>query len=240
MRIMSTMDYLVIAESIVGLAALLTALLCGVTILQRRGDGAGRLMGWSALALCIGYALYLGPRALFGLAGLGSDFLLLTGRMAAALAVTVFCILLSLLWEKLYAQKNGFFAEAHIREMSGARALACLFPVFVWLSALMQGETADPLADEGPGVLIVPAVRCVTLLIIVAVVAWHWRKTRRELPTLRPVWWLLALSLLFAVAADVGAALVPALELCYLPQLACLLGIVVLFLRFAGETGEKH
>ena len=234
-------EILTIAECVVDLAALLVALLGGVTILQRRNDSVGKLMGWSALILFIGFALYLVPKAMAALAGMDNGFLLLCGRMAAAIAVTVFCILLSLLWEKLYAAKNGFFAEAHIRELSGARGLACLFPVFYWLSGIMGGEKADPMADAaGLEALIVPAVRCVTLLIVVAVVAHHWRKTRDTLPTLKNVWWLLVGSMLFAIAADLGMVFVPALELLYIPQLVCLLAIVALFVRFAGETGELH
>ena len=234
-------DYLALAECVFMLAALLTALLGGVTILQRRGDGAGKLMGWAALVLFIGEALHLVPRALALLAGMENAFLLLAGRMAAALALTVFCILLSLLWEKLFEQKNGFFTEAHVRELSGARALACLFPVFYWLSGIMGGDRADPMAGAtGWEALIVPAVRGVTLLIVAAVVAHHWRKTRAQLPTLPPVWLLLALAALFAIASDVGAVYVPALELLYIPQLVCLLWIVAGFVRFAGETGERH
>ena len=234
-------EILAVAESVLGLAALLVALLGGVTILQRRSDGAGRLMGASALTLFVGFALYFVPRALAGLAGMESGFWLSAGRMAAALAVTVFCILLSLLWEKLYAQKNGFFAEAHVRELSGARALTCLFPVFVRLSARMQGEKTDPMADvTGLEALILPAVRGVTLLAVAAIVAWHWRKTRSALPTLRHVWLLLSLAALFEIAADFGAAYAPATALLCIPELVCLLWIVTMFVRFAGETGERH
>ena len=234
-------EYLVLAESAFGLAALLAALLGGVTVLQRRNDAAGKLMGWSALVLFIGEALHLVPRTLAGLAGMENGFLLLAGRMAAALALTVFCILLSLLWEKLYAGKNGFFTEAHVRELSGARALACLFPVFYWLSGLMRGETADPMAGaSGMEALIVPAVRGMTLLIVAAIVAHHWRTKRAGLPTLRHVWQLLLLTALFEIAADVGAVFIPALEWLYIPKLVCLLAIVLCFVRFAGETGEKH
>lgn len=235
------MEYLVYVESVCDLAALLVALLGGVTILQRRNDGAGKLMGWAALVLFIGEALNLVPRALNKLTGTGGAFLLLAGRMAAALAVTVFCILLSLLWEKLYEGKNGFFTEMHVRELSGARALACLFPVIYWLSELMQGGKENPMADaSGLEAMIVPAVRGVTLLIVAAIVAHHWRKTRNEIPGLRLVWLLLILSALFEIAADLGAVLIPALEYLYLPQLVCLLWIVILFVRYAGETGEKH
>ncbi len=235
------MQYLVYTESLLDLAALLVALLGGVTILQRRSDGAGKLMGWAALVLFIGEALRLVPRALNQLIGAGGDFLLLAGRMAAALAVTVFCILLSLLWEKLCAEKNGFFTEMHVRELSGARALACLFPVVYWLSGSMQGGAADPMADaSGLEAMIVPAVRAVTLLIVAAIVAHHWRKTRDKIPTLRSVWLLLILAALLEIGADLGAVLVPALEYLYLLQLVCLLWIVILFVRYAGETGEKH
>ena len=231
-----------ILECVIGLAALLVALLGGVTILQRRNDSAGKLMGWAALILFIGYALYLIPRALTGLAEMESIFLPSAGRMAAAIAVTVFYILLSLLWEKLFEKKNSYYAEMGIRDLSGIRALGCVGPIVLGLVGFMEADGSfDPL-DGVPFyfALIAPAVRCVPLLIIALIVSASWRKTRDALPTLKNVWWLLALSALFGVAADFGMVFVPALELLYLPQLVCLLAIVALFVRFAGETGELH
>jgi hypothetical protein len=235
-------NYFVIAECVVALAALLVALLGGVTILQRRDDGAGKLMGWATLVLFIGYALYLVPKALAGLAGMDNAFLLSAGRMAAAIAVTVFYILLSLLWEKLYEKKNSYYAEMGVRDLSGIRALGCVGPIVLGLVGVMDPEgSIDPLS----GVpfyfaLIAPAVRCVPLLIVALIVAGNWRKTRDALPTLQSVWWLLLLAAVFGIAADLGMVFVPALELLYLPQLVCLLAIVILFVRFAGETGELH
>ena len=78
------MRYMAYAECAFILAALLTAGIGGVTILQRRTDGAGKLMGGAALTLCAGEALSLLPRAAHRLGflpepGLGS----LAGRMAA-------------------------------------------------------------------------------------------------------------------------------------------------------------
>ena len=238
---MQMMAWTAYAECAVILAALFTAGIGGVTILQRRPDGAGKLMGWAALVLCIGEALSLLPRAAqrlgFAEPGLGA----FAGRMAAAIAVSVFCILLSLLWEKLYAGRNGFFAEMHIRELSGLRALACVFPVVYWLSQALGGEKGDPLAGESLTVLAgIAAVRGGALLIVAAVVARYWHKTRSEIPTLRCVWWLLLLGVLFEIGADLGAVFVPALAYLYIPQLVCLLGIVLLFVRYAGESGEKH
>ena len=239
---MSIMEYLVWAECILGLAGVLTALLGGVTILQRRADAAGKQMGWSALILFIGYALYLTPKALAGLAGVEKGFFLLAGRMAAAIAVTVFCILLSLLWEKLYEKKNSYYAEMLVRDLSGIRALGCVGPVVLMLVGVLdEGYSFDPLAGVPfTFALIAPAVRCVPLLVVAAVVARHWYKTRDELPTLRCVWLALLLSAIFGVAADIGAVFVPVLETLWIAQLACLLWIAILFIRFAGETGELH
>ena len=110
------------------------------------------------------------------------------------------------------------------------------------LAGFMEADGSfDPL-DGVPFyfALIAPAVRCVPLLIVAVIVAANWRKTRDALPTLKNGWWLLLLSALFGIAADVGMVFVPALELLYLPQLICLLAIVGLFVRFAGETGELH
>ena len=51
---------------------------------------------------------------------------------------------------------------------------------------------------------------------------------------------VLLLGVLFEIGADLGAVFVPALAYLYIPQLVCLLGIVLLFVRYAGESGEKH
>lgn len=228
------------AEGIFGFAALLAALLCGLTILGRRGDGIGKLMGWTALALFLGETLRFLP---WLLARFGRDvaFWATAGRMAAALAVTVVCILLSLLREKLYDRKNSFYTEMLVRDLSGIRALGCVAPVVLTLSTLLQGEFYDPLSGVPPlYALIAPAVRSVPLLIVAAVVARLWRPSRDAIPTLRPVWLALALSAVFGAAADVGAVFIPALGLLWIAQTACLLWIAACFVRYTGETGERH
>ena len=237
----SISEYLVWAEGILGFAAMLAALLGGITILQRRNDAAGKLMGWTALILCIGEALRLAAWLLRSFTERNAAFWSLTGRMAAALAVTVVCVLLSLLWEKLYEKKNSYYAEMLVRDLAGIRALGCVGPIVLYLSNILQDEIYDPLAGV-PALyaLIAPAVRCVPLLVIAAVVAWHWRKMRDALPTLQSVWLALVLSALFGVVADIGAVFVPALRLLWIAQAACLLWIVMRFVRFAGETGELH
>ena len=229
------MDYLICINGAVALAALL----CGITILQRRNDGAGKLMGWCALALFIGEAAHFAAQAPETFAGKAGGLLPVAGRMTAALAVTVICVLLSLLWEKLYGRKNSYYAEMLVRDTAGIRALACVGPVVLRLSGVMQGDTSDPLAGASIlEALIIPALRSVMLLVFAAVVAWHWRKTRAEVPALRQVWLWLSLSALFGIAADVGAVFVPALSLLDILQALCLLMIAATFVRFAGESGE--
>jgi hypothetical protein len=129
-----------------------------------------------------------------------------------------------------------------VRDLSGIRALGCVGPTVLMLVGVLSEDYGfDPL--EGVPftfALIAPAVRCVPLLIVAAVVARSWHKTRDALPTLQNVWPALILAALFGVAADFGAVFAPALELLWLVQLACLLWIVVRFIRFAGETGELH
>lgn len=235
------MHYSLYLDGIPCLAAALVALLGGVTILQRRNDSAGKLMGWSALILFIGEALRLLSLLLEHFTQSNPGFWGMTGRMAAALAVTVFCILLSLLWEKLYEKKNGFYVEMLVRDLSGIRALGCVGLIVLYLSDILQGEVYDPMAGV-PALyaLIAPAVRCVPLLIVAAVVARQWHKTRDAQPTLKNVWLALVLSALLGTAADIGAVFVPALRLLWIAQAVCLLWIVLVFVRFAGETGELH
>ena len=229
------MVFLGYADWLLRAAAALIAVISGVTILERRRDGAGKLMAGAAFVLFAGIVCELLPRVL-GAGALGRA----AGRMGWLLAITVIPILLSLLWEKLYGKKPGYYAEMLLRDVSGIRALACIVLPVILLSGSMQGELYDPYAGTPAYLrLIEPGVRSITLCVAVIVVSRHWRAAREEIPALRSVWlWLLGAAL-FEIAADLGGGLVPALQMPELLSLACLAAILLIFVRYAGEAAGE-
>ena len=229
---MGFIDY---ADWLLRAAAALIAVISGVTILERRRDGAGKLMAGAAFALFVGIVCDLLPRVL-GAGALGRA----GGRTVWFLALTVVPILLSLLWEKLFGKKLGYYAEMLLRDVSGIRALACVVLPIILLSGSMQGELYDPYAGTPAYVrLIEPGVRSVMLCAAVIVVSRHWRRTREEIPALRGVWLWLAAAAVFAVAADLGGTFVPALQKLELLTLACLAAVLLAFVRYAGEAAGE-
>lgn len=229
------MQFIEYADWLIRAAAALVFVISGVTILERRKDGAGKLMGAAALALFLGVCCGLLPRVL-NAGALGRA----AGRTVWFLALTVVPILLSLLWEKLYGKKLGYYAEMFLRDVSGIRALACVVLPIILLSGSMQGELYDPYAGTPAYVrLIEPGVRSIALCVAVIVVSRHWHAAREEIPALRGVWLWLAAAALFAVAADLGGTFVPALQKLELLTLACLAALLLSFVRYAGEAAGE-
>lgn len=225
------MNLLTFADWAVRAAAALAAALAGVTMLERGRDPAGKLMGWAALILFLGTAADLLARVL-GAGAMGRA----AGRAAWHIALTVFVVLLSLLWEKLYDKKNGYYAEMLIRDVSGIRALACVALPIVLLSGVIGGEDMDIYAGL-PWYfrLIAPGVRSVMLLVAAGVVARQWSKTKAEIPALRSVrLWLLGGAAL-ECAADLGEPFVPALGALELPALVCLAALLLCLTRHSAE-----
>lgn len=224
-------DLFTYADWLLRAAAGLLFVISGVTMLQRRRDGAGRLMAWTALALFLGVVCDLLPR-LLGAGPLGAA----AGRTGWFVALTVVPILLSLLWEKLYEQKLSYYAEMLLRDVSGIRALACVALPIILLSGAMGGEMYDPFAGVPFAYrLIAPGIRSAGLLVAAVDVARHWRKTREAIPSLRSVWLWLLLAAVFETAAELGGVPVPALEALELLALACLALLALALLRHAGE-----
>ena len=224
-----------LALGVASKAALLCAALGGITILQRRHDTAGKLMGWSALTLLLGDAFHLIPRALEALTGLAPGLWGGVGRMLCAVAITVFCILLLLAWEALSGRKAGFYAEMLSRHSGGLRLLLCLGPIFY--SLVFDG---DPYAGAaGWTRLLLPGLRSVLLLVLAIDVARLYFKTRQDLPGLQMIWWLLLAAAGFETVSDLGGAWVPALAAAHAGTIVCLLAITLCFVRFtARHSGD--
>ena len=227
------MEFVEYADWLIRAAAAIVAVVSGVTIRERRKDAAGKLMGGAALALFVGIACELLPRVL-GAAALWRS----AGRTVWGLALTVFCVLMTLIWEKACETKMGFYAEMLTRHSSGIRALACLAPFLFRAASVMQGESADELS-EFPLSLIAPGVRSLMLAVAAAVISSRWHKTRGHSATLRDVWlWMLGAAV-FEIAAELGAAVFPPLEKLELLSLVCLAAILLRFVRWSGERAGE-
>ena len=93
-------------ESAFDILYLLTALTAGIWLLRRRNNRAVWLMGWAVLILGAGDAFHLVPRVLnYFLSG---DFTaaLGIGKLVTSVTMTVFYLLLYLLWLRVYGEKE--------------------------------------------------------------------------------------------------------------------------------------
>ncbi len=221
------------AESGFSIVYLLIALSAGIAILQRRSDSVGKLMGWATLILWFGDCFHLIPRIMRDLAGLDTGLWIEIGTLITSISMTVFYVLLFILWEKLYNEKHGFYAEMLVRDLSGIRALVCV----ALLLAILFGSSVSELGDLA--VLIASLVRNVPFVIVGAIVAVCYYKKRAVIPTLQPIWLLILLSFLFYLPVALGAAYLPILGVLMLPKTVCYILMILRFVRFAGETGAE-
>ena len=224
-------DLIGYADWFIRAAAAVLAGVCGATMLERRSDGAGKLMGWMALVLMLGGAGELLFRVL-GAGPLGRS----AGLMFWTLALTVFCVLLVLVWEKLCEAKQGFYSEMLLRHFSGIRALGCIAPFVARLAYAMQGESTDILSGAPLAAgFIAPGIRCLGLAVAAGVGVRLYRKTAGQIRALNKVWlWLLGAAAL-EIVSELGAVVVPALEMLHLAALVCLSGLLLSSVRFSGE-----
>ncbi len=233
---MEYIAYAAYADWLLRAAAAVLAGAAGFTVRERRKDAAGRLMCGAAFVLCVGIVCDLLTRVL-GAGTLGRA----AGRAGWFVALTVFLILLSLLWEKRFDRKLGHSAELLLRDVSGIRALACVALPIILLSGAMQGEGFDPF-DGVPAYyrLIAPSIRSLCLLVAAGVVVRCWRTAREAVPALANVWlWLLAGTVL-ECAADLASAFFPAAfrETLELLALACFCAILLCLVRDAGDGDD--
>ncbi|MBR4457351.1 MAG: hypothetical protein IKS31_00100 [Clostridia bacterium] len=211
-------------ESAFDVIYLLYAVAAGLWILRKRRDAIGRLMGCAVLILGLGDAFHLVPRVLnYFVCG---DFTawLGVGKLVTSVTMTVFYLLLYLLWLRVYGEKEDRRMTAAILALTVIRIVLCLFPQNRWL--------------ENESDVLWGVIRNVPFVALGCVIVWLYFRRRADVRCFRPVWLLITLSFLFYIPVAVAAGLVPMLGMLMLPKTVCYMLLIWCFLKYA--SGEKN
>ena len=120
-------------ESAFDIIYLLYAVAIGVSILRKRRDVTGRLMGSAVLILGLGDAFHLIPRVInyFG----SGDYTawLGFGKLVTSITMTVFYLFIYRLWLKVYEEPENRKLSITVHALTVIRILLCLLPQNRWL-----------------------------------------------------------------------------------------------------------
>ncbi len=212
-------------ESTFDLVYLIFAVTLGLSILRRRRDAVGRLMGIAALILGIGDAFHLIPRVLNYF--VNADFIawLGIGKLVTSITMTVFYLLLYRLWLRIYDKRENRTLSAVVYALTALRVLLCLLPQNNWL--------------ENESSALWGVIRNVPFVALGLVVVWLYFKKRSAIRTFGPVWLLVTLSFLFYIPVAVAAGIVPPLGMLMLPKTVCYMILIWVFRKYASETSPE-
>ncbi|MCX6086597.1 MAG: hypothetical protein NTW63_02440 [Caldiserica bacterium] len=125
-----------IMESVFDIAYLFVVVTMGLTLVTRAGrDTESRLFGIMALVLGIGDAFHLIPR-IYALNAGGPEAhaaLLGVGKAVTSVTMTVFYVLLYLVWKRHYHVNTSRLLDAAVGVLAAARVVLSLFPQNQWL-----------------------------------------------------------------------------------------------------------
>ncbi|WP_458862865.1 hypothetical protein [Acidaminobacterium chupaoyuni] len=127
-----------IGESVFDIAYLLTVLTLGIIMIcQSRGNAQYRLFGIMAVVLGAGDAFHLVPRVMaLTTDGLARHTVALgIGKWVTSVTMTVFYVLLYLVWRKRYRITGRRVLTAAVWLLAVCRVVLCFFPQNRWLSA---------------------------------------------------------------------------------------------------------
>lgn len=125
-----------IMESLFDIAYLVVVISLGLTLVRRSGrDMESHLVGIMALVLGIGDAFHLIPRV-YALNAGGPEAhasLLGVGKAVTSVTMTVFYVILYLVWKRHYRVTTSRVLDAVVGVLAAARVLLSLFPQNQWL-----------------------------------------------------------------------------------------------------------
>ncbi len=209
-------------ESTFDILYLIFAVAVGISILRGRRDAVGRLMGSAVLILGIGDAFHLVPRVLNYFVNADFTAWLGIGKLVTSVTMTVFYLLLYLLWVRVYDERENRTLSAVVYALTAVRALLCLLPQNNWL--------------ENESSALWGVVRNIPFVALGCVIVWLYFKKRSAIRTLSPVWLLVTLSFLFYIPVAVAAGIVPPLGMLMLPKTVCYMILIWVFRKYAFET----
>ena len=206
-------------ESAFDIIYLLYAVAIGVSILRRRKDLTGRLMGSAVLILGIGDAFHLIPRVInyFG----SGDYTawLGFGKLVTSVTMTVFYLLMYWLWLRVYREPEDRKRSRTVYALTAFRIALCLMPQNGWLrndSSVLWG-----------------IVRNIPFVALGCMIVYLYYRKRDAIPCFRSVWLLVTLSFLFYIPVAVAASLLPMLGMLMLPKTVCYMLLIWCFRKYA-------
>ena len=211
-------------ESAFDILYLLFAVAVGVSILRRRRDLTGRMMGGAVLILGLGDAFHLVPRVLnYFVAG---DFTawLGFGKLVTSITMTAFYVLVYHLWHRVYGEKEDRRLSIAVWALAAVRVLLCLLPQNRWL--------------QNEGSVLMGIVRNIPFVLLGCVIVVLYFRKRAAVRCFRSVWLLVALSFLFYIPVAAAASLVPMLGMLMLPKTVCYMLLIWCFRTYALTVPE--
>jgi len=207
-------------ESAFDIIYLAFAILIGILILVRRKDPCSRLMGCAVLILGCGDAFHLVPRILNYFTDSDLTAALGIGKLVTSITMTVFYLLMYLLWTHLTGKKeNRTFCAVFVLTL--LRIVLCLFPQNGWTSN--ESSVTWGIIRNVPFVIL-------GILIIVL-----YYRSRKDLPGLGSIWLLVLLSFLFYIPVAVAASIVPMFGMLMIPKTICYMIMIWKFWKYTPK-----
>lgn len=212
-------------ESAFDIIYLLFAVTAGIFILCKRRDRIGKLMGFATLILGCGDAFHLVPRVLNYFIDADFTAWLGVGKLITSVTMTVFYVLMYLLWIRAYEKPENKGLSAAVCALAAVRVILCAMPQNKWL--------------ENGSSVVWGIIRNVPFVALGVIIVYLFFKTRKEIGALRAIWLLVALSFLFYIPVAVAAPLLPILGMLMLPKTVCYMILIGVFLKYSSPVQAK-
>ena len=215
-------------ESTFDILYLAFAILTGIIILIRHRNKNDVLMGTAALVLGIGDSFHLVPRVLNYFSDNDLTWYLGFGKLVTSITMTVFYILVFLLYKRVYGKddKNTKNLGITIYILAALRIALCLAPGNNWFT--------------GEGTMLWAVLRNLPFIVIGGIIVCLYYKVRREDRCLGRIWIYTALSFLFYIPVAVFASLLPILGMLMLPKTVCYILMLVSFIRKQRDSMKRE
>ena len=202
-------------ESTFDILYLLFVIISGIVILVNAGSKAQKYMGMAALILGCGDAFHLIPRVLNYFFEADFTVALGIGKLITSITMTVFYVLLYIIWMEYYQQKENRRLTTVVFGLMAARILLCLLPQNNWIrndSSIVWG-----------------IIRNIPFTILGGIICFLFFIRRMDKKPFRFLWICILFSFLFYIPVAVGAGAVPALGMLMLPKTVCYILVVCMF-----------
>lgn len=202
-------------ETIFDVCYLLLALVIGISILIKRKDQLGKLMGIATLVLGCGDAFHLVPRMLDYFVKADFTAALGIGKLITSITMTVFYVLLYYIYQRNYQVAKNKKLESCIWILAVIRIALCLLPQNRWLT--------------NDGNVAIGMIRNIPFVILGAMVIVLFYQHRKEDKIFKNMWMEILLSFLFYLPVVIGSSSVPMLGMLMLPKTVCYILMILSF-----------